>query len=125
MIRSVGLARDVLTPTILERRILARGTTAQEPGTGIEPIVEHVLSRPEFDILYQNRVRELRDLLLNHEQIFLMLEEYANVIDSPAGGHTFTMADRFMWVANANLAVAVHGPGLCPASIAAAVRSAV
>lgn len=67
------------------------------PGTGIEPIVNHVLTNPEFNLQYQNRIRELRDLLLNDEQIFYMLDEYANVIDNPPGGQTIAMADRFMW----------------------------
>jgi len=67
------------------------------PGTGVEPFVNHVLSKNEFIVAYQNRLRELRDLLLNQEQLFIMLDEYANVIDTPLGGQTMAKADRFKW----------------------------
>lgn len=67
------------------------------PGTGVEQIVDHVLTKPQFNLQYQNRMRELRDLLLNEEQIYMMLDEHANVIDSPQGGNTMASADRFMW----------------------------
>lgn len=67
------------------------------PGTGVEPFMDPVLSRPEFNLEYQNRLRALRDLLLNQEQIFAMLDEHAGWIDSPAWGNSMVDADRAMW----------------------------
>lgn len=67
------------------------------PGTGLEPFATPVLGNPDFNIVYQNRLRELRDLLLNPEQIFPLLDEYADVIDTPNGGFSMVDADRYMW----------------------------
>lgn len=67
------------------------------PGTGIEPFMTPVLSDPQFQILYQNRLRDLRGVLLNPEQLWPMLDEYASIIDTPAGGDSMVDVDRFMW----------------------------
>jgi hypothetical protein len=69
----------------------------QMPGTGVDEFVERVLTIPDFNVEYQNRVRELRDLLFNQEQIFAMLDEHANRIDTPAGRNSMVAADRYMW----------------------------
>lgn len=70
---------------------------ADMPGTGVEPFLQPVLSRPEFNLEYQNRLRELRDLLFNSEQLNEMIDEYAALIDTPAGGLSMVDADRAMW----------------------------
>ncbi len=67
------------------------------PGTGVEPLLGPVLSIPEFQVEYQNRLRELRDLLFNAEQIGLMLDEQAALIDLPTVGNSMVDADRFLW----------------------------
>lgn len=54
-----------------------------------------------FLIEYQGRVRELRDLLLNPEQLFPMLDEQAGLIDTPASDtshfQSMVAVDRFKW----------------------------
>ncbi len=54
-----------------------------------------------FNVEFQGRMRELRDLLLNPEQLFPMLDEQAALIDSPASDKTnfrsMVAADRFKW----------------------------
>lgn len=65
-------------------------------GTGVEPFV-NILGRPEFNLEYHNRLRELRDLLLNEEQIFRMLDEHAGFVDTAQNGYSMVTADRFLW----------------------------
>lgn len=66
-------------------------------GTGVEPLLAPVLGRPEFNLEYQNRLREVRDLLFNPDQLYAMLDEHANIIDTAANGATMVNADRAMW----------------------------
>ena len=66
-------------------------------GYGAEPFRDRVLSHGEFQIEYQNRLRELRDLLWNPEQIYTMIDEYANMIDTPTAGLSMVDADRARW----------------------------
>ena len=67
-------------------------------GTGQEPFWRaSVLRRPQFSIEYQNRLREIRDLLFNAEQTGALIDEYAAVISDPAGGPSFVDADRAKW----------------------------
>jgi hypothetical protein len=67
-------------------------------GTGQEPFWRAgVLRRPKFIIEYQNRLREIRDLLFNPEQTGGLIEEFAAVIADPAGGPSFVDADRAKW----------------------------
>jgi len=46
---------------------------------------------------FQNRMRELRDLLLNDDQCWQLIDEYAAIINDPQGGLSFVDADRAMW----------------------------
>lgn len=48
-------------------------------------------------IRFRNRVRELEDLLLNEDQCWQLIDEYAAFIDDPEGGLGFVDADRAMW----------------------------
>ncbi|MHB1034538.1 MAG: lamin tail domain-containing protein [Pirellulales bacterium] len=73
-------------------------TTTYNPGGGDnEPFKSRVLTRPAFMMEYQNRMREIRDLLFNTEQVNLMLDEYAASVDSPGDGVSMVSADRAMW----------------------------
>jgi len=68
-------------------------------GDGREPFVEAVLERKElnFHLEYQNRLREIRDLLFNPEQIGLLIDEYVNRVDRLDLHPSLVDADRAMW----------------------------
>jgi len=67
-------------------------------GSGQEPFWRAgVLRRPQFNIEYQNRLREIRDLLFNPEQTGALIDEYAAVISDSAGESAFVDADRAKW----------------------------
>ncbi|MBI3417015.1 MAG: CotH kinase family protein [Verrucomicrobia bacterium] len=66
-------------------------------GSGNEPFKQTVLSRPAFALEYQNRLREIRDLLFNPEQTGQLIDEYAALIADPAGQPSFVDADRAKW----------------------------
>ena len=48
-------------------------------------------------IAYQNRARELLDLLFNADEGARLIDEYAGFITKASGGRTFAQADRAMW----------------------------
>ncbi len=56
-----------------------------------------VLDFPAVNIECRNRVREIRDLLFNPEQMNQLIDEYAAIIDDPNGGLSMAKADRAMW----------------------------
>ena len=67
-------------------------------GTGQEPFWRAgVLRRPQFNLEYQNRLREIRDLLFNPEQGGALIDEYAAVISDLGDGPSFVDADRAKW----------------------------
>jgi len=66
-------------------------------GEGAEPFRDRVLTHPEFQIDYQNRLREIRDLLFNPEQMNPLLAEHAARINTPADGLAMVDADRARW----------------------------
>jgi len=67
-------------------------------GTGQEPFFRAgVLRRPQFEIEYLNRLREIRNLLYNSEQTGALIDEIAAVISDPASGPSFVEADRARW----------------------------
>ena len=66
-------------------------------GGGDEPFRSRVLPRPVFQIEYQSRLREIRDLLYNPDQADQLIDEYAAFLANPAGGPTFAGADRAKW----------------------------
>ncbi len=63
-------------------------------GDGNEPFKSRVL--PTFSTEYQNRLRELRDLLLNSEQAGQLIDEMAALIYK-AGQPSWVDIDRRMW----------------------------
>jgi hypothetical protein len=65
-------------------------------GSGNEPFKNRVLAIPEFALDYRNRLRELRDLLINVEQVGLIVDEIASFVYTP-GQPSLVDADRAMW----------------------------
>jgi hypothetical protein len=67
-------------------------------GSGEEPFHSRVLPRPAFRFEYQNRLRELRDLLLNTDQVPALIDEFARILtggqEEPA---SILAADRARW----------------------------
>jgi hypothetical protein len=67
-------------------------------GTGQEPFWRAGLLRhAPLNLQYQNRLREIRDLLFNPDQTDSLIEEFAAVISDPTGGPSFVDADRAKW----------------------------
>ncbi|MDB5294503.1 MAG: hypothetical protein JWO31_486 [Phycisphaerales bacterium] len=66
-------------------------------GNGDEPFNSRVLSQPSFRGEYQNRLREVRDLLYNPDQTGQLIDEAAAVITGPPGTPTIAEADRRKW----------------------------
>lgn len=66
-------------------------------GNGEDPFKRRVLGRPAFRLEYQNRFREIRDLLFNPEQAGQIIDEYAAVIWDRSGGPSIVEADRRKW----------------------------
>lgn len=66
-------------------------------GGGVEPFKNRVLPRAMFSTEYQNRGRELRDLLFNPDQAGQLIDELARFIYKPEMGATLVGADRAQW----------------------------
>ena len=66
-------------------------------GNGEEPFKHRVLARPLFRLEYQNRLREIRDLLFNPDQTGQLIDEHAAVIWDPTGAPSLAEADRRKW----------------------------
>jgi len=67
-------------------------------GNGNEPFKRYgLLNRPGLNVEFKNRVREVRDLLFNEDQAWQLIDEFAAVIDDPAGSPSMVDADRAMW----------------------------
>ncbi len=59
--------------------------------------LRYVFGHNEAYIDYQNRARELLDLLLNTDQAWQMVDELASVVSDPSGAASFIDANRAMW----------------------------
>jgi len=82
-------------------------------GSGEDPFKRRVLSRPAFRLEYQNRLREIRDLLFNPEQTDPIIDEYAAVIWDRTGAPSIVEADRRKWDYHPMMAMAMKaGQGL-------------
>jgi hypothetical protein len=66
-------------------------------GSGADPFKRRILAQPVFRIQYQNRLREIRDLLFNSEEAGAIIDEYALVISDPSGVPCLAEADRRKW----------------------------
>jgi hypothetical protein len=56
-----------------------------------------LLNYQVFSIANKNRVREVCDLLFNADQMNQLIDDFAAIIDDPAGGLSMVDADRAMW----------------------------
>jgi hypothetical protein len=65
-------------------------------GSGNEPFHSRVLAIPEFALGYRNRMREIRDLLYNSEQVGLVIDEMSSFVYT-SGQPSLVDADRAMW----------------------------
>ena len=79
-------------------------------GNGNEPFRSRVLAIPEFALDYRNRLREIRDLLYNSEQVGLLIDEMASFVYTP-GQPSLVDADRAMWDYNPILVSSNVNPG--------------
>lgn len=67
-------------------------------GNGKEPFMDaKIFNHPGLMRDYRNRLREIRDLLYNREQVSILINRYAHLIDTPAGVPSMVEADRMMW----------------------------
>jgi hypothetical protein len=67
-------------------------------GNGEEPFKGRVLAHPALRLEYQNRLREIRDLLFNPEQAGALIDEYAAVLVAPGDKRpSIAEADRRKW----------------------------
>ena len=80
-------------------------------GSGVEPLKGPVLGNSTFAAEYRARLREIRDLLFNSDQGFALINEYAAMIDGPAGGLSIVDADRAMWDYNPIMTSSYVNPG--------------
>ncbi|MDP6635435.1 MAG: lamin tail domain-containing protein, partial [Phycisphaerae bacterium] len=71
-------------------------TTSYGGGGGRGPLNDYVFAHPQFVIDYNNRLRELRDLLFNVEQTGMLLDEFAQFVYT-AGQPSLVDADAAMW----------------------------
>lgn len=65
-------------------------------GSGEHSLVRKVARNAAFETEYDNRVRELRDLLYNEEQTGLLIDEFASIVYDP-DELSWVDADRYMW----------------------------
>ncbi|MBM4017445.1 MAG: hypothetical protein FJ288_03810, partial [Planctomycetes bacterium] len=72
-------------------------------GNGEEPFKKYLLTpvgsqtHAAFIVDYQNRMREIRDLLYNTDQAWQLIDETAAFIHDPGGGLSIVGADRARW----------------------------
>ncbi|TWT72843.1 CotH protein [Posidoniimonas polymericola] len=84
-------------------------------GNGAEPFRDRVLDFGAYAQAYRNRMREIRDLLYNEEQVSLLVDESSSFVFTE-GQPSLVDADRAMWDFNpilvsdyVNLGQAGHG----------------
>lgn len=65
-------------------------------GNGAEPFRDRVLPIAEYAQAYRNRMREIRDLLYNEEQVALLVDESSSFVFTD-GQPSLVDADRAMW----------------------------
>ena len=65
-------------------------------GWGREPFMRPVLGHPEFKLEYENRLREIRDLLFNPDETGRLIDECAAIV-SRRGAASIVDADRAKW----------------------------
>ena len=67
-------------------------------GNGNDPFKSKVLGKAVFKVEYSNRAREILDLLFNEDEGYMLIDEFAAIIDEPTGQlPSIVDADRAMW----------------------------
>ena len=66
-------------------------------GGANEPFYPRVIGNTAYRIEYQNRLREIRDLLYNTDQAWQLINEYAALISNATGEPSLVDADRAKW----------------------------
>ena len=59
--------------------------------------VQNSLQHDELETAYENRARELQDLLFTEDQLSQLVDEYAGFVNPQTGERTMVDVDRFMW----------------------------
>jgi hypothetical protein len=84
---------------------------------GVDRIKARLLdgTRPNIEIEWRNRVREVRDLMFNTDQAYRMIDEYVWLLRGATNGATVLDADRFMWDFNPKMSSATYSQNLSKA----------
>ncbi|MFM1942461.1 MAG: hypothetical protein RI897_1443 [Verrucomicrobiota bacterium] len=72
----------------------------RESGTGLQSgtgVMRLSGSRPQIEIEFRNRIRELRDLLFNGDEGWRLVDEMAGRLRGAVSGYTILDADRAQW----------------------------
>ncbi len=80
-------------------------------GGGNEPFRDRVSNsgaQPQLRTEFRNRVREIRDLIFNSDQMYQLIDEYANLVHGPEV-LSITDADRAQWDRNPILTNSAYG----------------
>jgi hypothetical protein len=77
-------------------------------GSGVDAFAHRLARHDELAREYHNRIREVLDLLFNHDQTDMLIEETARFLHTP-NQLSFTEAERAMWDYNPILANAPAG----------------
>ena len=70
----------------------------------------YAIPKPEINLDYKNRVREIRDLLFNTDQTWQLIDEYARLLRGTNSGLTILDADRCMWDYNPKMLTLSSSP---------------
>ena len=84
-------------------------TTTYTGGGGAGPLPESLFDSPQFRIAYNNRLREITDLLFNPEQTGMLIDEIASFVYTP-GQTSLVNADAARWDYNPVLASSYVDP---------------
>ena len=66
-------------------------------GDGRDPLYRLLYTNPELVIEYQNRLREIRDLLFNADETGRLIDECAAIVSRRKGEPSIVAADRAKW----------------------------
>ncbi len=84
-------------------------------GTGLQAGTSNMKlggTRPQIELEFKNRVREIRELLFNRDQAWRLIDEYAAVLRGPTNRPSIVDADRMMWDYNPKMANSAYSSSL-------------
>lgn len=84
-------------------------------GQGGEAFKAYAIPKAGIGLDYRNRVREIRDLLFNHDQTWKLIDEYARRLRGPATGASILDADRSQWDYNPKMTSGTYSSALSKA----------